>query len=65
MAAIDDLKGSIADLKTSISTELAAISAKLGAIPVPNGTSDADIQAVISQVNALKATVDAETASLA
>jgi predicted nucleic acid-binding Zn-ribbon protein len=61
MAAIDDLKNSVAALGTSISSELAAISAKLS----NPETSDADIEAVVSQIDALKTQVDTETATLA
>ena len=61
MAAIDDLKSAVADLGTSISNELAAISAKLSN---PTGASDADVEAVVAQINTLKSQVDAETATL-
>lgn len=64
MAAIDDLKTSVSDLGTSISSELTAIADALKAIP-PTGTSDADIEAVVASVQALKTKVDAETAALA
>jgi len=62
MAAIDDLKTAVSDLGTSISSELSAIDAKLSSIP--SGTSDADIQSVVTSVRALKDSVDAETAKL-
>lgn len=63
MAAIDDLKGAVANLGTSVSNELAAISTKLSGITT-GGTSDADIEAVVTQIDNLQATVDAETATL-
>jgi predicted nucleic acid-binding Zn-ribbon protein len=60
MAAIDDLKKSVADLNTSFSNELDAISTKLSS----GGTSDADVEAVVAQIDALKEKVDAETTAL-
>lgn len=65
MAAIDDLKTSVANLGTSISEELDAISTKLSSIPTGGpGTSDDEIEAVVAQIDSLKTKVDQETATL-
>lgn len=65
MAAIDDLKSSVANLGTSISEELEAISTKLAGIPTGGpGAADDDIEAVVAQIDSLKEKVDQETATL-
>jgi len=62
VAAIDDLKSAVAALNTSVSAEIAAVSAKLagfaGDVPA------ADAEAIVTQLNTLKSTVDAETTTL-
>src|SRR5581483_4631477 len=62
MAALDDLKHSVASMGASISNELTAIANKLAS--AQSGTSDADIESVVSDINNLQARVDAETQSL-
>jgi len=62
VAAIDDLKKAVADLGTSVSAELDAISTKL-ANATPDA-SDADIEDVVGQIEALKEKVDAQTNTL-
>lgn len=60
MSASEDLVANVAALKTAVANELQAISAKLSAVPGddPNVVqANADIQALIEQLNA-------ETASL-
>ncbi len=62
MAALDDLKAEVVALNTSFSNELTAINNKLASIQA--GTSDADIQSVITDLKALQASIDAETDTL-
>lgn len=66
MAAIDDLKTAVAGLGTSISAEITAATAAITAAQAANNgaVSAADAEAVVAQLNALKDTVDAETAAL-
>ena len=67
MAAIDDLKNAVATLGTSISTEIQAITDKLSALAAANedgSVSAADAEDLVSQLTALKNTVDIETTSL-
>jgi len=60
MAAIDDLKAAVTRLNDSTSAELKAISDKLSQ---PNST-DADVEAAATALNALSDKLDAETAVL-
>jgi predicted nucleic acid-binding Zn-ribbon protein len=63
MAAIDDLKTAVANLGNSITNELEAISNRLSSLQ-PTGASDAEVEAVVQQLDALRDKVDAETATL-
>jgi transposase len=62
MSALDDLKAEVVTLNQSFSSQLAAINAKLAGIQ--SGTSDADIESVVTDLKTLQASIDAETAAL-
>ena len=62
MTATDDLKAAVAALNTSVSNEIAAITAKLST--ASGDVSAADAEGVVSQLTALKTTLDTETAAL-
>lgn len=62
MSALDDLKSEVVALNQSFSNQLAAINAKLAGIQ--SGTSDADIESVVTDLKTLQASIDAETAAL-
>ena len=66
LAAIDDLKAAVAGLGTSISAEITAATAAITAAQTANAGAvpAADAEAIVTQLNTLKATVDAETAAL-
>lgn len=58
MSALDDLKAALADMSTQIADNNAEIETLLGKIVNP-GTSDADVEAAVTQVRALiKANAD-------
>lgn len=63
MAAVDDLKLAIADLTTQLNTNNAAIEVLLTKI-VATGTSDADVEAAVSQIRDLIASNTAEVAKV-
>ena len=62
LAAIDDLKTAINNVNTSVSNEIAAVSAKLASLG--GGISDADAEALVTQLNTIKTNLDNETATL-
>jgi hypothetical protein len=62
MSKFDELKAEIAQLHTSFSAQLAAIDAKLSA--VPSGTSDAEIDDVLTDLRSLQSDIDKSTATL-
>jgi len=61
MAASDDLKAAVADLSAQMTVNNTAIDGLLAKITAP-GTSDADIQAAVSQIHSL---IDGNKAELA
>lgn len=61
MSALDDLKASIADLTTIITDAVSEIETLLGKITTP-GTSDADVQAAVSQIQAITGSIKTEVA---
>ena len=61
MSAADDLKAAIADLTTALEANNAEIDALLTKITTP-GTSDADVQAAVTQIRSLISTNAAEVA---
>ncbi len=63
MSALTDLQAAVARLAASTSAELKAIADKLASIPA-GGTSDADVEAAVSAINAAADNLDAETAAL-
>ncbi len=61
MTALSDLQAAVADLVTSNAAMSAAIDALLAKITAP-GTSDADVEAIVTQIRGL---ISANTAELA
>jgi hypothetical protein len=64
MSALTDLQDAVGALTSSISAEIADVTTALARIPTGGGTADADIEAVVAKLQALKAQVDAESAVL-
>lgn len=66
MAAIDDLKTAVTNLNASVSAEIAAVTTALqNAAAGNNGSvSAADAESIVTQLQTLQATIDAETAAL-
>ncbi len=65
MAAIDDIKTAVAALNTSVTKEITAVTTAIAAAKQPDGSiSAADAEAIVTQLGAVKATLDTETAAL-
>ena len=64
MSALTDLHDAVARLNASTSAELSAIAAKLASLPA-GSVSDAEVAAVVTQLNSVASSLDAETAALA
>lgn len=63
--ALDDLTASVTNLGTSLSNELAAVATALSNAKQPDGSvSAADVETAVTNINALAAKLDAETAAL-
>ncbi len=66
MDALADLKKAVSDLSTSVSNEIAAATAAIQASQSTNNgaVAEADAETIVTGLNNLKATLDAETAVL-
>jgi outer membrane murein-binding lipoprotein Lpp len=66
MAALDDLKTAVSDLNASVSSEIAAVTAAIKAAGEGNSgaVSAADAEAIVTQLQGVKKTIDSETAAL-
>ena len=63
MSALSDLQASIADLGTAVTAATAGIDKLLATIVAP-GTSDADVEAAVTQIKSLTAGINAEVAKI-